>query len=312
MSWLSRWLAIDVTPGNGYAILRGLHREYVYYPAAGDAGKPKPLHALRQYLLTRMLLGSHPYNKSELTIEGEIQLSLNGKRLDPSTETVEWGATYDFEVPDDFAEAFSAEESWLPGASEECNICIEGKKLSDMAIKVTSHCEHRAAVCKDCLQRWLQESVEGGSWPRANCPVCEALLDWHDFKRCASKETFERYDKLLLRRTLARDPTFQWCLSPTCESGQMHEKPCPEFRCVACHKEYCIEHRVRWHTGETCRQYDERHRLRKSAYEASGEFVRTSTQTCPDCKRPILKDGGCNRITCKLPPHPFHAHQPRP
>jgi hypothetical protein len=46
-----------------------------------------------------------------------------------------------------------------------------------------------------------------------------------------------------------------WCLS--CDSGQRHDSSNgPVVICVACKSRACFEHKVPWHEGLTCRQYD--------------------------------------------------------
>jgi hypothetical protein len=252
-SWLCRWLAIDVTPENGYVIFRGLQREYAWYPDAKTVGRMKPVSFLRHYLVTRVLYRVHQHDRSELTGPVSVRLSLGDKPCHHSSrEAVRWGATYDFKLPPDVAEAFSIEESWLQRETETCITCLEDKKLSEMPAEVTSGCKHRPTVCKDCLQQWLQSIVETGGWDRMRCPDCAEPMAWEDVKRCALKEMFTRYDALVLRAALAKLPTFHFCLSPKCESGQIQDGACARFACVDCRRTFCLDHHVPWHRGETC------------------------------------------------------------
>ncbi|KAK4105430.1 hypothetical protein N658DRAFT_118884 [Parathielavia hyrcaniae] len=185
----------------------------------------------------------------------------------------------------------------------QCAICLEVKEPGDMPFQVTSLCLHEPTVCKDCLKRWLQSDVKSGLWRDGlRCPVCRASLKWHDVKRWVSHETFEHYDRLLLQRTLSKHPTFHACLSPACESGQIYETRCPQFDCVACGQSYCIDHCVPWHANVTCEEYDDKSSLHAFAARASEGFIRTATETCPHCQRRVIKAGGCDHITCELPP----------
>ncbi|KAK4035070.1 hypothetical protein C8A01DRAFT_18209 [Parachaetomium inaequale] len=204
---------------------------------------------------------------------------------------------------------------------QQCSTCIEAKKPSEMPGQISPRCKHQPTVCKDCLKNWLQSSIEQGAWDRLKCPDCSEPLEWQDVKQHASDETFTRYDSLVLRAALSEDPTFHFCLSPTCGSGQMYEAKCSRFECVACTASSCLEHSVPWHWGETCEEYDERSRGHREAEQASERAVRESSRSCPKCKRDVHKYAGCNHITCRPlrdPPSPSlpsrnpPPRQPRP
>lgn len=53
-------------------------------------------------------------------------------------------------------------------------------------------------------------------------------------------------------------PNFVWCTS--CPSGQIHDpeslSSCPSVTCNDCSAITCYNHRIPWHTGLSCQQYD--------------------------------------------------------
>ncbi|CAG8629087.1 15928_t:CDS:2, partial [Gigaspora rosea] len=66
------------------------------------------------------------------------------------------------------------------------------------------------------------------------------------------------------RRALAEIPGFQWCRNG-CGSGQMHVDNdnniidinlYPQMECVNCEKMTCCKHKVPWHYGQTCEEYE--------------------------------------------------------
>jgi hypothetical protein len=60
---------------------------------------------------------------------------------------------------------------------------------------------------------------------------------------------------LTLRHSRSAHPDFIWCLS--CDSGQIHDgSKGPVVTCLACNSRACFDHKVPWHEGLTCRQYD--------------------------------------------------------
>ncbi|KAL2017704.1 hypothetical protein VTK56DRAFT_1729 [Thermocarpiscus australiensis] len=301
-TWLCRWLSVDINPEKGYVVLRALKREYVYHPSPERVGEGMTLDALSEYVDTRLLRGAHQYGfrRSKLRASGEhSRLSLNGRPVG-GLMPVRWGATYDVHLSDYAADIFSLEETWLLPATELCSVCMENKKISEMPIRITQRCTHQPSCCRDCMKRWLESSVEAGNWESLKCPECSEILGHNDVKRYASKETFDRYDNLMLRRALKELADFHFCLSPTCNSGQIHDPKsrCPEFRCVGCQARHCIRHKVAWHSGETCEEFDRRNERRKKEDQASEAEVRRSTKPCPNCKRAVHKYVGCNHITC--------------
>jgi hypothetical protein len=295
-TWLCRWLSVDVNPENRYVVLRGLRREYVYHPKPESA--TMDLKALLDYMDSRLFRGAHQHGYSESSTPCEhASLSLDGRHLRGS-EFVKWGATYDFEVSDDVADGFSREESWLLPATEMCGLLMENRSIGELAIKITSSCQHRPTVCRDCLTHWITENIQEGKWDEIRCPECRQILEYNDVKRNTPKDLFDRYDKLLLRGALNHLDGFRFCLSPTCESGQMHDPQCPEFECIACKARHCLRHNLPGHTGRACEQYDMRnpHQLDE---EATGVEMSRTSNTCPNCNTVIHKFEGCNHITCE-------------
>jgi len=301
--WLCRWISFDINPSDCYVVLRGLGREYVYHPLLSYFREGMDLRAIKSYLETRLFRAVRQHGRSDFNIAyTEVVLSRSGdgsggKPL-PDHRPVRWAQTYEFELPDDAAEIFSNEETWLLPLTESCSICIEDKRISEMPTKITANCAHPPSTCKDCLKQWLASSLESGSWDRLKCPDCSELLEFLDVKRNASPETFARYDTLATRAVLKDIPNFRWCLSTSCESGQIHDETCAKFKCVGCQARHCIVHNVPWHKGETCDEYSRRNRQRKKEDKASETIIKKTSKKCPECQRDVHKWTGCNHITC--------------
>lgn len=303
--WLCRWVSIDVNPPNGYVIIHGLGREYVYHPDMRNFERGMEIRAIQSYLNHRLFRAVCLSGRSEFELTyPNIRLTIDGSSVTSSTP-LRWGTTYDFQIPDDVAEVFSEEETWLLKPTETCAICLDEKRITEMPIKITKGCKHKPALCKDCLKQWLQSSLERSSWDRLKCPDCPELLKYSDMKRCASKDTFDRYDTLATRAAVEMLPNFRWCLSSTCESGQIDADECPKFKCQACQAKHCTKHNVPWHKGETCEEYDKRNKQRKKDDKASEQMIKKTTKKCPECQKDVHKFTGCNHITCTWLPSPL-------
>lgn len=138
-----------------------------------------------------------------------------------------------------------------------CIVCLEELPESSYPEhKVSAYCNHGASVCLDCLRKCIKNDHETKMWNDITCPTCTATLSYEEVKKLADVDTFKHYDELSFRTTVSCSPNFVWCLECTC--GQIHvdgiEQPIVE--CQGCHAYSCFTHRVPWHYGMTCKEYD--------------------------------------------------------
>jgi hypothetical protein len=117
------------------------------------------------------------------------------------------------------------------------------------------------------------------------------------------------YEEYRERARLDALPDFTWCLLKGCKAGQIHDPAEPKFRCSSCRRSHCVKHRVKWHKGETCDEYDYRTNgtLKAHEEEMSKWMIEISCKPCPGCKRNIEKSTGCDHMTCEFPPYPLYC-----
>jgi len=178
-----------------------------------------------------------------------------------------------------------------------------------MSKPFTAACTHEVNTCTPCLRRWLEESLTSRGFDKISCPECSAPFQHLDVKACASKQQFKRYDSLATRAVLSVMDNFHWCMSPKCESGQIHHDDSPIFVCTACNFKQCLRHEAPWHEGETCREYDYRvsGRKKKDEEERSRQTIQRISKQCPGsrCGARIQKNQGCDHMTCRKCKHEF-------
>jgi len=123
-----------------------------------------------------------------------------------------------------------------------------------------------------------------------------------------SLTVYSRYTLLSTTAALSSVDDFRWCLGRNCKSGQIHETGTDGyiFRCHACGFKVCVIHNVKWHEGETCKEYDYRTKpeLKGKEESASQRLITSTTKPCPgrSCGAPIEKDDGCDHMKCKVLP----------
>ncbi|EGR44209.1 uncharacterized protein TRIREDRAFT_70837 [Trichoderma reesei QM6a] len=197
--------------------------------------------------------------------------------------------------------------------AQECSVCAEVKSTEQFpASPITQECTHAPTTCRPCITRAIETELSSKPWEKVGCPDCGATLGYHDVQKYADLETREKYDKLMILHTLQQDPDFIWC-SSGCGSGQLHDsgESEPIVKCTSCGHLTCFQHKVPWHAGVTCEEFDltrsdsaaslpqgnravelAEARRHKRDNDASEETIRSTTKACPSCKSQIEKNGG--------------------
>ncbi|KAI0100676.1 hypothetical protein GGR51DRAFT_349885 [Nemania sp. FL0031] len=299
-SWLCRCLTISLVRPDDCFVFYGYNERYIWHePYRGIRG-PVVGHSLKMWLRRWVLTNVHQAgsHSAEIRLE-DINLFLRGQLVRDSAQ-VRLGLSFEFQLIRDARNTFIQAEAWLLPQTETCSICVDRKRVSEMPSRrrITKHCTHEATACRECVGQWITSSLESVSWDRLKCPECPSLLSFKDVETFATRDTFDRYDRLATKSVLDGIGGFRWCLNPKCGAGQIYSSGCEKAKCYACKHSSCARHDVPWHSGETCRDYDKRtHRQRKNR-KLSEKHVRKTTKPCPGCKKDVNKYSGCDHITC--------------
>ncbi|KAH7058886.1 hypothetical protein B0J12DRAFT_594604 [Macrophomina phaseolina] len=193
----------------------------------------------------------------------------------------------------------------------DCVVCGESKPYTEFPDSTVLQCQHQWTICKDCVRHWVAVELDGKGWDYIKCPEfgCTTSLNHSDMSRLADSATFERYDALAFRAYLSKDSNFRWCLSPVCQSGQIHDGDSgPIFKCIGCGAQFCMHHEMPWHRGQTCQQYNQRvTEKRDREKRATEKIIARTTKKCPGkgCEWMIEKNNGCDHMTCRQCKHEF-------
>lgn len=151
---------------------------------------------------------------------------------------------------------------------QTCDICAEERQPSEFpTIPITPTCTHPVTdACKECVRRHLATQLSSRGTAALHC-ICNQPLSLDDVQRNANPEDFARYSERATMELLESDSQFIWCPAQGCGAGQIQQRGSdePKVTCARCQQPYCFIHRVRWHSGMTCRQYDQAPELADAA-----------------------------------------------
>ncbi|VDL18721.1 unnamed protein product [Hymenolepis diminuta] len=209
----------------------------------------------------------------------------------------------------------------------ECDICMEEFKGKDCArLRACGH-----IFCKQCIAKSIEEDIETGrNSCSPGCPGCDKLVHPVEIRHIVSPEVYERYETMLLNRTLADMPNVVECPAEGCDSPVMLDDNFTEGICTICRFHFCAKCHQAFHPDTACvagplanltpdeardlverynnageqgqemmeKQYGRLNILKLIDEVASNSFIFSNCKPCPNCKSPIQKYAGCNRVLC--------------
>ena len=162
--------------------------------------------------------------------------------------------------------------------SQSCPICLED--LSKVKrIVLTFPCGNR--YCRKCIIEYIKKD---GTNEHFVCPSCRKTHSLDEFPKTVQK----KYDEQRKRLKRIRDGKLK-CPRTGCK-GYIKDASCE-----SCSYRLCL----------TCFEDEHSPTLCDASIVKSVRFITANTKTCPQCKAPIIKNGGCDHMTCKRCNHNF-------
>lgn len=180
----------------------------------------------------------------------------------------------------------------------KCRICLDEVALTD-STSATPNCHHIPASCTRCLRRYLEHEISEKS-VNIECleTGCCNTISPDDVERISGDtELSSTYENRMFLHEISSMEEFVWCANDKCDHGQLHFSSKPRMKCTHCDRHTCAFHRMEWHEGLTCTQYDRsKAKENLSRYLASGRV-----KQCPKCSHGVEKNGGCDRVSSCSP-----------
>lgn len=178
-----------------------------------------------------------------------------------------------------------------------CGICLDETPIED--IYIMDECEHK--FCKSCLCDYIKIKIKNGETDGILCPVltCRREIQIREMTHLVSKEDMKKYEEFSLKKALSQMPNITYCPNILCNDAiQVIGNENHVMKCPSCKIIFCINCKVEYHEGMTCKEYEEWKVKSKESEKIYKEWASKNTRQCPNCKVDIIKNKGCNHIKC--------------
>lgn len=206
---------------------------------------------------------------------------------------------------DKFCEKYEIFNGVNDNITSNCEICIEN--ASSMSF---NGCRH--SFCENCLETFLTIKInENMESCYIKCPAyqCNNLIEDELIHQLVPVNIYEKYQTRVLDEFIFNHLKFQNCPAPNChlvihltESLSLSSVVCTCGRDFCFHCDFEISHYPlpcavlkKWtqllaHYGKA---------------PASAQWIQNNSKPCPKCKRPIIKNEGCDHMHCVMCGHDY-------
>ncbi|PHT59423.1 putative E3 ubiquitin-protein ligase ARI7 [Capsicum baccatum] len=181
-----------------------------------------------------------------------------------------------------------------------CGICFEDYSSSDGIL--ASGCGH--PFCVECWQGYICNSIaDGPGCLNLRCPEpsCKVAVTQDMIDKLTSDDDKNKYYGFLFRSYVEENRKIKWCPAPGCNFAvefDIGSDNC-EVMC-GCSNYFCWNCTKEAHRPVDCDMVV-KWMEKNNAESENTNWILAYTKACPKCKRPIEKNAGCMRMTCRDP-----------
>jgi len=174
--------------------------------------------------------------------------------------------------------------------SQECPICFSNEP-GTLLIEI-SPCSHK--FCKPCLSEYLMTQISELKVLKVKCPEanCPCLLKEQVFHENLDISSFEKYQRLVLKKISYRKQNARFCPKSGCSKPFTPLAGSTHTECSSCNTQICNSCNDFWHQGKNC--------LDASNPEFQQYARENNLKHCLMCKTIVARVEGCTHITCPI------------
>ncbi|XP_019645634.1 PREDICTED: E3 ubiquitin-protein ligase RNF14-like [Branchiostoma belcheri] len=140
--------------------------------------------------------------------------------------------------------------------TQECGICFDSKLGAEFFLM--SECRH--FFCHECVAGYCQIHVKDGTVQQISCPDegCDGSLPPGVIRQVLGDEEYERWESLLLQKTLDTMDDVVWC--PRCNNVVIRDSDQDSklAQCGSCLFCFCTSCGDAWHQSRECKSVEEK------------------------------------------------------
>jgi len=181
---------------------------------------------------------------------------------------------------------------------EECKCCFDADGLE----KDMLSCPRGHMFCKNCIEQGSKVALGDGKRSLDCLTDCDSSFDLTVLHRALNEELYSKWVSIIQASEVEKANIEGFVSCPFCSFGVIIETS-PEIHPVLycqrpdCGKSSCRLCLEESHLPLSCKENERKDEVRKRTF-IENKMSEAMMRNCVNCKKPLVKNGGCNWVTC--------------
>ena len=178
-----------------------------------------------------------------------------------------------------------------------CSICLDD--LYSSSFKPLERCPH--VFHEECMKEYLKAKIDEKGFP-IRCPEleCKSEITVADVGDFIDKVYRDKFISFSFKSYLEKHASeVSCCPTADCSFAFVKEEKQVDLKCPVCKKHYCLNCRVKWHHGQSCKEYQVHHTKDENDVKFENFVKGKNYKQCPQCNFWVSKIEGCKAMSCR-------------
>jgi len=178
-----------------------------------------------------------------------------------------------------------------------CKICYE--PLTSKAFTTIDSCSH--VYHNGCLGNYAKVKIDDRSFP-IKCPEdnCRKEVFPGDLYEVLNNTYMQRFEQYTFQSYVDKNLNeVSWCPTADCQNVFEKSDNIHEFKCDSCGIHYCLDCRVEFHKGQSCKEWRISNNFLPEDQKFYDFIKGRKFKQCTKCKYWVEKISGCDNMNCR-------------